>query len=148
MVAGYRSPLRPIPMDCIPDSSFFFDSRQLVDEDELTSNNLDYEFVDNNEGRVLLYSNGSDLDNCNKDSWWLEAIKVADDIESKPERSMFNDMVSLLRHLIFYCSLVVSSSFHDNYVAYLLYSIEGMLNLLIFLKLLKFPITLPSGKHG
>lgn len=89
---GYRSPLRPIPMDCIPDSSFFFDSRQLVDEDELTSNNLDYEFVDNNEGRVLLYSNGSDLDNCNKDSWWLEAIKVADDIESKPERSMFNDM--------------------------------------------------------
>ncbi|XVF53526.1 hypothetical protein PTKIN_Ptkin05aG0106000 [Pterospermum kingtungense] len=92
---GYRSPLRPVPMDCIPDSSFFFDSRQIADEDGLTSNNLDYQFVDNNEGRVLLYSNESDLDNCAKDSWWLEAIKVADDIESKPERSMLNDMENM-----------------------------------------------------
>ena len=77
---------------------FFFDSRQTVDDDGLTSNNLEYQFVNNDEGRVLLYSNESDLDNCAKDSWWLEAIKVADNIESKPERLMLNDMVSLLKH--------------------------------------------------
>ena len=132
MVAGYRSPLRPIPMDCIPDSSFFFDSRQIVDDDVLTSNNLNYQFVDNDEGKVLLYSNESDLDNCSKDSWWLEAIKVADNIESKPERSMLNDMVSLLKHLIFCSSLVISSGFHDNYVANMLHNIEGMLIRMLF----------------
>lgn len=93
MIAGYRSPLRPIPMDCVPDSSFFFDSR---DNGSFTSNNLDYRYVNEEEGRVLLYSNEDDLDYCTKNSWWLEAIKVADHIESKPERLMFDDTVSLL----------------------------------------------------
>ncbi|XWS61235.1 hypothetical protein CRYUN_Cryun07bG0108500 [Craigia yunnanensis] len=82
-------------MDSIPDSSFFFDSRQIVDDDGLTSNNLEYQFVNNDEGRVLLYSNESDLDNCAKDSWWLEAIKIADSIESRPERLMLNDMENM-----------------------------------------------------
>ncbi|XP_017972925.1 PREDICTED: DNA-directed primase/polymerase protein isoform X1 [Theobroma cacao] len=93
--AGYRSPLRPIPTDCIPDSSFFFDSRQIVDDDGLTSNDLEYQFVNNDNGRVLLYSNESDIDDCTKDSWWLEAVKVADNIDSKPERLMFNDMENM-----------------------------------------------------
>ncbi|XVE64290.1 hypothetical protein DITRI_Ditri07aG0089000 [Diplodiscus trichospermus] len=93
---GYRSPLRPIPMDCIPDSSFFLDSRHIVDDDDvLASNNHDYQFVNNDKGKVLLYCNESDLDNCTRDSWWLEAIKVADNIESKPERSMLNDMENM-----------------------------------------------------
>ncbi|MBA0773644.1 hypothetical protein Gotri_008904 [Gossypium trilobum] len=85
---GYRSPLRPIPTDCVPDSSFFFDSS---DDGSFTSNNLEYRYVNNDEGRVLLYSNEGDLDYCTKDSWWLEAIKVADHIESKPERLMLDD---------------------------------------------------------
>ncbi|KAA3459886.1 DNA-directed primase/polymerase protein-like [Gossypium australe] len=85
---GYRSPLRPIPTDCIPDSSFFFDSS---DDGSFTSNNLEYRYVNNDEGRVLLYSNEGDLDYCTKDSWWLEAIKVADHIESKSERLMLDD---------------------------------------------------------
>ncbi|XP_022736410.1 DNA-directed primase/polymerase protein isoform X2 [Durio zibethinus] len=88
---GYRSPLRPIPMDCIPGPSFFFDSRQIVDDDGLIRNNLECQVI-NDEERGLLYSNESDLDNCTKDSWWLEAIKVADNIESKPERLMLNDV--------------------------------------------------------
>ncbi|KAK9021812.1 hypothetical protein V6N11_011781 [Hibiscus sabdariffa] len=91
---GYRSPLRPIPSDCIPESSFFFDSSQMVDDDGLlTSNNLEYRSVNNNnnEGRVLLYGNEGDLDYSTKDSWWLEAIKVADTIESKPGRLMLDD---------------------------------------------------------
>ncbi|TYG42949.1 hypothetical protein ES288_D12G297700v1 [Gossypium darwinii] len=85
---GYRSPLRPIPTDCVPDSSFFFDSS---DDGSFTSNNLEYRYINNDEGRVLLYSNEGDLDYCTKDSWWLEAIKVADHIESKPERLMLDD---------------------------------------------------------
>lgn len=85
---GYRSPLRPIPTDCVPDSSFFFDSS---DDGWFTSNNLEYRYINNDEGRVLLYSNEGDLDYCTKDSWWLEAIKVADHIESKPERLMLDD---------------------------------------------------------
>ncbi|XVF12557.1 hypothetical protein REPUB_Repub08aG0129000 [Reevesia pubescens] len=92
---GYRSPLRPIPVDCIPDSSFFLDSRQIVDDNGLTSNNLEYQFVNNDEGRVLLFSKESDLDNCTKDSWWLEAIKVADNFESKPERLLLDDMENM-----------------------------------------------------
>ncbi|KAK8714757.1 hypothetical protein V6N13_042106 [Hibiscus sabdariffa] len=99
---GYRSPLRPIPSDCVPDSSFFFDSSQMVDDDRLlTSNNLEYPSVNNkNEGRVLLYGNEGDLDYSTKDSWWLEAIKVADTIESKPERLMLDDtLISFNDHL-------------------------------------------------
>ncbi|OMO86979.1 DNA primase, UL52/UL70 type, Herpesviridae [Corchorus capsularis] len=88
---GYRSPLRPIPVDCIPDSSFFFDSRE-IDDDGLASNNLEYQFANNDDERALLQGNESNLEICAKDSWWLEAIKVADTIESRPERLMLNDM--------------------------------------------------------
>ncbi|KAJ6684082.1 hypothetical protein OIU85_007740 [Salix viminalis] len=56
---GYRSPLRPIPWNVIPDPPYSYDSVQLVDQI-----------------------------GCSKDSWWLEAIKVADVIENKQKTSV------------------------------------------------------------
>ncbi|KAM4076281.1 hypothetical protein ACJW30_12G050900 [Castanea mollissima] len=60
---GYRSPLRPIPIDIIPDPLVFFDSDQTINHD-----------------------------NCSKDSWWVEAIRVADDIENKKNTVELSNM--------------------------------------------------------
>ncbi|KAG5227434.1 DNA-directed primase/polymerase protein [Salix suchowensis] len=56
---GYRSPLRPIPWNVIPDPPCSYDSVQLVDQI-----------------------------GCSKDPWWLEAIKVAEVIENKQKTSV------------------------------------------------------------
>ncbi|XP_057988737.1 uncharacterized protein LOC110637438 isoform X2 [Hevea brasiliensis] len=80
---GYRSPLRPIPINLIPDPSFSYDPVQVVHHMGLSNDNLEYQSVNNNCGGVLLYNDDHDTDNFTKDSWWLEAVKVADDIESK-----------------------------------------------------------------
>ncbi|KAJ4823721.1 hypothetical protein Tsubulata_032139 [Turnera subulata] len=81
---GYRSPIRPIPMDRIPNPSFSHNSEQMVEQMELTDANLgtvvNYDF----EG-LRLYNDEDAADGSGKDSWWLEAVKVADDIESKRE---------------------------------------------------------------
>ncbi|XP_038708929.1 DNA-directed primase/polymerase protein isoform X2 [Tripterygium wilfordii] len=57
---GYRSPLRPIPMDVSPSTLCISGS---------------------------LYNDENTIDGCAKDSWWLEAVKVADNIESN-QRSL------------------------------------------------------------
>ncbi|GLT31228.1 hypothetical protein SLA2020_059780 [Shorea laevis] len=85
---GYRSPFRPVPLDCLPDSSSFFDSREKDDGGGgLTTNNLGCQLFNNDEEQVLLYDDEDDIDCCNRDSWWLEASKVADVIENKAEAS-------------------------------------------------------------
>ncbi|KAF2315560.1 hypothetical protein GH714_040068 [Hevea brasiliensis] len=75
--------LRPIPINLIPDPSFSYDPVQVVHHMGLSNDNLEYQSVNNNCGGVLLYNDDHDTDNFTKDSWWLEAVKVADDIESK-----------------------------------------------------------------
>ncbi|GMY07329.1 DNA-directed primase/polymerase protein [Fagus crenata] len=89
---GYRSPLRPIPIKTIPDPLVFFDSDQTMDHGVSTVNNLEHRFVDSDEEHVLLYNDENITDNNIKDSWWLEAIRVADDIENKKNTEEFSNM--------------------------------------------------------
>ncbi|CAK7338732.1 unnamed protein product [Dovyalis caffra] len=80
---GYRSPLRPIPWDVIPDPPFSYDSVQMADKIGSTNNNLEFQYVSNDCEDFRLYVDKHNSDSCSKDSWWLEAIKVADDIENE-----------------------------------------------------------------
>ncbi|CAK9176919.1 unnamed protein product [Ilex paraguariensis] len=73
---GYRSPLRPIPTDVIPDSTSFFN------------------IVGHNEGDEPI-TFGSDeriTDSCKKDGWWLEAISVAEKVENLQKSLDLTDM--------------------------------------------------------
>ncbi|KAH6760565.1 DNA primase [Perilla frutescens var. hirtella] len=54
---GYRSPLREVPDDAIPDPVF----RNLPGESETRDERL--------------------TDSCKKEAWWLEAVRVAEDVE-------------------------------------------------------------------
>ncbi|KAI3884604.1 hypothetical protein MKX03_000602 [Papaver bracteatum] len=76
---GYRSPTRPLPIDIIPDTAAFMSTLQ-TDDYKSMSNNLDYQC-----GNTGLEHNscGEDLGCCNQNSWWLEAMRVADEIENK-----------------------------------------------------------------
>ncbi|KAJ6960816.1 uncharacterized protein [Populus alba] len=84
---GYRSPLRPIPWNVIPDPPYSYDSVQMVDQIGSTNDYLKLQHVSNECEDFLLCDNKHDPDSCSKDSWWLEAIKVADDIENKQKTS-------------------------------------------------------------
>ncbi|XP_062149691.1 uncharacterized protein LOC133858274 [Alnus glutinosa] len=89
---GYRSPLRPIPIDTIPDPSVFFRSDQTVSHGGPTVNNLDLQFVNTDEESVLHYNDENITNSCTKDPWWLKAIRVADDIENKKNTVEFSNM--------------------------------------------------------
>nr|XP_023887818.1 DNA-directed primase/polymerase protein-like [Quercus suber] len=89
---GYRSPLRPIPIDVIPDPLVFFDSDQTINHGVSRVNNLNHQFVDSDEEHALLYNDENITDNCSKDSWWVEAIRVADDIENKKNTVELSNM--------------------------------------------------------
>ncbi|KAG9147640.1 hypothetical protein Leryth_015739 [Lithospermum erythrorhizon] len=62
---GYRSPLRNIPEDVLPDYSFSFN---------LAGGN-------EGQGPLSLTPDGSNMDSCRND-WWLEAIRVAEKLEN------------------------------------------------------------------
>ncbi|OWM79590.1 hypothetical protein CDL15_Pgr023002 [Punica granatum] len=66
---GYRSPLRPVPEDAIPDLSVFFDSRHISNPANSTEDSLP--------------CNESTIESSPLDSWWLEAVRVANDIETQ-----------------------------------------------------------------
>ncbi|XP_022865174.1 DNA-directed primase/polymerase protein [Olea europaea var. sylvestris] len=62
---GYRSPIRPIPDDVLPDSAFYFNLPGGCD----------------NQGHVYLAGDESVPGSCKKEKWWLEAIEFADQVE-------------------------------------------------------------------
>ncbi|KAK6155642.1 hypothetical protein DH2020_009890 [Rehmannia glutinosa] len=64
-LAGYRSPLRPVPYDVIPEPDFLFNKSG------------DSE----NQGHTDPAAEESFLDSCKKEEWWHEAIKVAEQLE-------------------------------------------------------------------
>lgn len=118
MASGYRSPLRPIPIDVIPDPLVFFDSDQTINHGVSRVNNLNHQFVDSDEEHALLYNDENITDNCSKDSWWVEAIRVADDIENKKNTVELSNMVSIFMMLIHirfvalsYCHLRCQNSY-------------------------------------
>ncbi|XP_075496443.1 uncharacterized protein LOC142533517 [Primulina tabacum] len=63
---GYRSPLRPIPDDLFPDPSFTFDHAR----------------DSNDHGRTSSSGGESNRGNCEKEEWWLQVTKVADQVEN------------------------------------------------------------------
>ncbi|XP_059629155.1 uncharacterized protein LOC132271715 isoform X2 [Cornus florida] len=77
---GYRSPLRPIPVDAVPDSRIFFKS--VGHNEGSMDNTLQFQSVEKGQEHIPPYSNESIIDSCKKDGWWLEAISYADKIEN------------------------------------------------------------------
>ncbi|GMP24602.1 hypothetical protein CsSME_00001809 [Camellia sinensis var. sinensis] len=77
---GYRSPLRPIPIDVIPDATIFINfvghNGGSVDE------NLECQLVENVQEHITFYGDESVTDSVKKDEWWLEAIRVAEKVEN------------------------------------------------------------------
>ena len=67
---GYRSPLRPIPWEFVPETVL-------------------------NEGCGDDASNAAD--SSTPDSWWLEAARLADKVEKKQDLSQLSMMVSLVK---------------------------------------------------
>ncbi|KAF9602333.1 hypothetical protein IFM89_026538 [Coptis chinensis] len=79
---GYRSPFRPIPDDVIPDTSTCFNSIQ-SDDHRVGNNDLDHQLGQNEVDHIPCDSDQKITDSCKKDGWWLEAVKIADEFESR-----------------------------------------------------------------
>ncbi|CAI0546465.1 unnamed protein product [Linum tenue] len=93
---GYKSPFRPVPIDMIPNQSFPRDSGQTLSQAALTNDCLEYQFVDSSyDGAMPWNASNSGTGSSGKDSWWLEAMKVAEDIETKRNPMEPSQMVNL-----------------------------------------------------
>ncbi|CAL1404849.1 unnamed protein product [Linum trigynum] len=93
---GYKSPFRPVPIDMIPNRSFPRDSGQTLSQAALTNDCLEYQLVNSNyNGAVPWNGSNSATGSSGKDSWWLEAMKVAEDIETKRNPMEPSQMVNL-----------------------------------------------------
>lgn len=75
LAPGYRSPLRPVPLDILPDT---------VDHGGSEVYNLEQ------------YNGQSMAHDSTPDSWWLEAMRLADNVEKRQALSELTVMVSLL----------------------------------------------------
>ncbi|XP_057480668.1 uncharacterized protein LOC130767711 isoform X2 [Actinidia eriantha] len=77
---GYRSPLRPTPKHAIPDATIFSDF--VGQNGESVNDNLACHLVANGEEHITSSSDESITDSCKKDGWWVEAVRVAEEIEN------------------------------------------------------------------
>ncbi|GFY84150.1 DNA primase [Actinidia rufa] len=77
---GYRSPLRPTPKHAIPDATIFSDF--VGQNGESVNDNLACHLVANGEEHIISSSDESITDSCKKDGWWVEAVRVAEEIEN------------------------------------------------------------------
>lgn len=104
-VPGYRSPLRPVPEEIVPDTTIFFNS---VNHNEIQEHNTDY-------------NSTSIVDSCLKDGWWLEAVNFAEQVEKKTLDfgvSAFCPQSALLRYNIsfsieFFLSCITTTAFYS-----------------------------------
>lgn len=90
---GYRSPLRPVPDEVIPETDFL---GSLSGESENTD--------PADEDRLV--------DSCGKQEWWHEAIKVAEEVEKIQKALDLTQMVSStspLNYLLILLLIVCSS---------------------------------------
>ncbi|KAL9999259.1 hypothetical protein Hdeb2414_s0494g00905131 [Helianthus debilis subsp. tardiflorus] len=62
---GYRSPLRPVPPEVFPNSSYIKTEEQ---------------------NESCEYESESPMDRCQKDEWWSEAMVFADEVENMPRK--------------------------------------------------------------
>ncbi|KAG8080625.1 hypothetical protein GUJ93_ZPchr0007g4556 [Zizania palustris] len=76
---GYRSPLRPVPWDVIPELSSISDSAQREYQGEVVEINIE----GSNRNYYLSGGTKSVIESSEDDpSWWEEAVKFADSIEN------------------------------------------------------------------
>ncbi|OAY76914.1 DNA-directed primase/polymerase protein, partial [Ananas comosus] len=80
---SYRSPLRPLPYDVIPNSMAIFNSTQTENYSEVVDINFAVQ-LDGDHNQLVIES-------CTKDySWWEEAVKFADCMEMEDTSRMCN----------------------------------------------------------
>lgn len=118
---GYRSPLRPLPWDVISSCSALYNLLQAENHAEVLTANSDLRPNDINlelhscDGEWTSYS-------CKESSWWQEAIRYADCIESLGNASQFSKLVCT--HLSYFVMMIVfviflyifrSFSFHFHF---------------------------------
>lgn len=109
---GYRSPLRPIPIDALPSPWVSTDSEQILNDTEFNDDRINYQSLSNDQNCLLLFSDKKNItDSSVKDSWWLEAIRVADDVENK--RNMVEPHEHDLIHLHVHFFLLSILILHD-----------------------------------
>ncbi|KAL2334801.1 hypothetical protein Fmac_016014 [Flemingia macrophylla] len=78
---GYRSPLRQIPVHVFSNPSDVTGSFGLLDDEQPVDDKWRHQLDDSKEQTFLQYEDIVE-DNSN-DSWWLEAIRVVEDMENK-----------------------------------------------------------------
>ena len=89
MGPGYRSPLRQIPVHAFSNSSVVFGSSEILDDKQPTDDDWRHQLDNDNENFLQYEANDED-----NDSWWLEAVRVVDDIENKQTKEEPSTMVS------------------------------------------------------
>ncbi|XP_042481034.1 DNA-directed primase/polymerase protein [Macadamia integrifolia] len=92
---GYRSPLRPIPSHVIPDSINMLNSQQIEHHGgtmTMMNTHIDQSFGGNDSENLSGNNDESITDSCKKDGWWVEAIRIADNVESVKTKGL-SDMV-------------------------------------------------------
>ncbi|KAJ1404412.1 Herpesviridae UL52/UL70 DNA primase, partial [Sesbania bispinosa] len=77
---GYRSPLRQIPVHVFSNPSFVIGSSGILDDKQPVDDEWRDKCNDNDKENFLQYEDT--VENNSNDSWWLEAIKVAEDMEN------------------------------------------------------------------
>jgi len=93
MEIGYRSPSRQIPVHVFSNPSDVIDSSfGSLDGEQSEDNKWRHQLDDSKEQNSLQYDDTVE-DNSN-DSWWLEAIRVVENMENKQTKSELNTMVS------------------------------------------------------
>lgn len=95
MVPGYRSPLRPIPVDVIKNSLVGFNSFGTVDHEQLVDDALRLQLVNDNQAQKFP-SYEDDIADSPNGSWLLEALKAVEDVENKHRKTELSTMVSNL----------------------------------------------------
>ncbi|XAR53611.1 hypothetical protein NMG60_11022230 [Bertholletia excelsa] len=86
---GYRSPLRLIPEDVIPNNAIFFNFVQ--HNGELIDGNVESQ-LEKAQERMRIYGDENLIDNYMKEEWWLEATRVAEEIENTHETQILHEM--------------------------------------------------------
>ncbi|XP_020220222.2 DNA-directed primase/polymerase protein isoform X2 [Cajanus cajan] len=87
---GYRSPMRQIPVHVFSNPSDVIDSFGLLDDEQPVDDKWRHQLDDNKEQSSLQYEDIV-ADNSN-DSWWLEAIRVVEDMENKQTQTELSTM--------------------------------------------------------
>lgn len=100
---GYRSPLRPVPWDVIPELSSISDSAQREYQGEVVEINIE---GSNRNDEYLCNGTKSVTESGEDDpSWWEEAVKFADSIENTDHGPDTRDQVGTL-----FCCLLLPAS--------------------------------------